>query len=67
MQGRNRDIDIVNGHVDLEGEGGTSWEIRIDIYTLPWVKQTASGKLLNSTGSSALYSVMTWRGGTEAI
>ena len=57
----------MNGHVDLEGEGGTSWEIRIDIYTLPWVKQTASGKLLNSTGSSALYSVMTWRGGTEAI
>ena len=22
-----------------EGEGGTKWEIRIDIYTLPCVKQ----------------------------
>ena len=48
MQGRNRDIDIENGHVDTggEGEGGTNWEIRIDIYTLPCVKQMASGNML---------------------
>ena len=40
MQGRNRDTDIQNGHVDTagEGEGGTNWEIRFDINTLPCVK-----------------------------
>ena len=40
MQVRNRDTDVENGHVDTgeEGEGGTNWEIRIDIYTLPCVK-----------------------------
>ena len=40
-----------------------NWEIRIDIYTLPCVKQTASGTLLYSTGSSAQCSVMTERSG----
>ena len=44
-------------------EGGTNWEIRIDIYTLPCVKQIASGNLLYSTGSSAWCSVMTQMGG----
>ena len=29
-----------------EGEGGTNWEIRIDIYTLPCVKELASGNML---------------------
>ena len=40
MQDRNRDADIENGCVDMagEGEGGTNWEIRTDIYTLPYVK-----------------------------
>ena len=39
------------------GHGGGG---RIEsIFTLPRVKQIASGKLLNSTGSSALHSVMT--------
>ena len=40
LQGRNRDIGVENGHVDTwgEGEGGTNWEIRIDIYTVPCVK-----------------------------
>ena len=35
MQGRNRDTDIENGHVDTagEGEGGMNWETSIDIYT----------------------------------
>ena len=66
MQGRNRDADVEKGHVDTggEGEGGTNWEIRTDIYTLPSVKQTASGNLLYSTGSSARCSVMTYMGGT---
>ena len=40
FQGRNRDADVENKHVDTvgEGEGGTNWEISIDIYTLPCVK-----------------------------
>ena len=29
-----------------EGEGGTNWEIKTDIHTLPCVKQVASGHLL---------------------
>ena len=48
LQGRNRDIGIQKGHVDPqgEGEGGMNWEIRIDIYTLSYVKQKASGNML---------------------
>ena len=38
-------------------------ESSIDIYILPSIKQTASGKLLYSTGSSAQCSVMTKMGG----
>ena len=40
-QGRNRDADIKNGHVDTVGEreGGTKWETGIDVYThTPCVK-----------------------------
>ena len=40
-----------------------NWEAETHIYTLPCVKQIASGKLLYSTGSSAQCSVMTQRGG----
>ena len=56
-----RDADVENGLVDTAGEGesGTNWEIRTDIYTLPRVKQIASGKVLYSTGCSAWRSVMT--------
>ena len=46
-----------------EREGGMNWEIRIDIYTLPCVKQVASGNLVYSTGSPARCSVMTQMGG----
>ena len=51
-----------------QGEGETNGKIKSDIYTLPRVKQTASGKLLHNTGSSAQRSVMEiqrwdgWRG-----
>ena len=40
LQGRNRDAGVKKGHVDMvgEGEGGTNWEIRTDIHTLPCVK-----------------------------
>ena len=44
------------------GEGGTKWEIRIDIDTLPCIKQIASGKLLYGTESSAWCSVITQMG-----
>ena len=34
------------------GKGGEmNWEIGVDIYTLPCVKQIASGNLLYSTGA----------------
>ena len=61
LQGRNRNTDVENRHVNTggEGEGGMNWEIRIDICTLPWVRQIASGNLLYSTGSSTRCSVMT--------
>jgi len=40
LQGRNREADIENEHVDTgeEGEGGTNWESSIDIYMLPGIK-----------------------------
>ena len=54
------DAAIENGHVEMRAGGavGTNWEIRTDIYTLPCAKQTASGKLPCSTGSSAGCSVV---------
>ena len=41
----------------------TKRESGMDIYTLPNVKQLASGKQLHSTGRSALCFVTTERGG----
>ena len=48
FRSRNTDADIQNGYVDTvwEEEGGMMWEIRTDIYALPYVKQIDSGKLL---------------------
>ena len=43
------------------GEAETNWESSNDLCTLSRVKQVISGNLLYSTGSSAWYSVMTWR------
>ena len=39
LQGRNRDIDIENKHMDTKGGRGSgmNWEIGIDIYTLKYV------------------------------
>ena len=60
MQGRNRDADAENGHMDMAGgRREMNWEIGDDIYTLTCVKQIASGNLLNNTGGSAWCSVMT--------
>ena len=44
-------------------ESGMDWECSIDIYTLPGVKQIASGNVLFSPGSSAQCFLMTFRGG----
>ena len=45
LQGRNRDIDVENKHMDTKGGkggggdgGGMNWEIGIDIYTLICIK-----------------------------
>ena len=63
FQGRNRDAAVEKGHGDMEGR---EWGVRggerrvgktessIDIYTLPYANQTASGNLLRSTESSAV-------------
>ena len=37
-----------------EGEGGINWEIRSDRYTIPCVKQIASGNQLDSTELSSM-------------
>ena len=36
MHSRNRDADVENAHVDTagKGEGGTNWEIRVDIHVI---------------------------------
>ena len=48
VDGSNGDADIENRLVYTvgEGEGGTNWDNSIETYTLPHVKQRASGKLL---------------------
>ena len=38
-----------------------NWEVGTDIYALPCIKETASENLLESTGSSAWCSVMTYK------
>ena len=40
--------------------GGINWEIRIDIYTLVYIKSITNKNLLYSTGNSTQYSVMTY-------
>ena len=47
-----------------EGEYGTNRENNLKTHTLPYVKQTAGGKLLYNTGSLTLRSVTTQKAGT---
>ena len=42
-----------------------NWEIRIDMYTPPCVKQIADGNLLHNTGRSACGALVTWGWGDE--
>ena len=44
---------IING----ERGGGINWEIRTDIYTLPYIKEITNKEVLYSTGNSIQYSV----------
>ena len=45
------------------GNGGKiSWKLRIDIYTLPYIKQITNKDLLYSTGNSAQYFIMAYMG-----
>ena len=46
-----------------EGEYGTNRENNLKTHTLPYVKQTAGGKLLYNTGSLTLRSVTTQKAG----
>ena len=46
-----------------ERRGGMDREIGIGVCVLPYVKQTAGGKRLCSSGSSTGCSVVSWRGG----
>ena len=59
LQGSNGDPDIENRLVDTvrEGECGMNWESSMETYTLPYVKQIASGNLLVTYGAqpSALW------------
>ena len=48
---------FLNGCFRVGGVGGVNRESSIEIYTLPCVKQIASGKLLCNIGSSAWCSV----------
>ena len=58
LQGRNRDPDAENGHVNPGGKERVGWIGRLPL-PLPCVKQRASGNLMHSAGSSAQRSVMT--------
>ena len=53
MQGSNRDADTEKRPVDTVGEGEEEKkrESSIETYTLPYVKQIASGNLLNDQGA----------------
>ena len=56
MQGSKGDMDIKNRLLDpvREGERGMIFENGIETYTLPQVKQIASGSLLCSAGNPEL-------------
>ena len=58
MAGIETDIENRFEYIVEEGKDGTNSESSTDIYTLPNVKQIASGKLLCNTWSSAWCSVM---------
>ena len=54
LQGSNGDAHMENRLVDTvwEGDGWTNWDSSMETYTLPYLKQRASGNLLYDVGSS---------------
>ena len=63
MQGSNGDADMENRLMDMgqeeKGESGMNGESCMEAYTLPYVKQIASGNLLYDSGNSNWGSVTT--------
>ena len=43
-------------------KGGINWDIGTDIHTLLYIEQVTNKNLLNSTGNSLQYSVVTYTG-----
>ena len=54
LQGRNRDTDVGNGHVDT-GVGRMNWEVGTDVPVLPGVKQLAGTCCIARVQLSALW------------
>ena len=56
MQSSKGDTDIKNRLLDSvgEGDGGMIWEKSTETYTLPYVKEIASGNLMYDTGHTEL-------------
>ena len=56
-------MDVENKH-GYQGvrRGGINWEIKIDIYTLLYIKWIINKNLLYHTGISIQYFVMTYMG-----
>ena len=63
LQGSSGDADIENRLMDPgrgeEGDSGTNGDRSIETYTLPFVKEIASGNLLHDSGNSNRGSVTT--------
>ena len=54
LQARNEDVVIESGCMGTEGGvNGINWETRIDVWALPYIKQTAGRNLLYSLRLSA--------------
>ena len=67
VQGSKGDTDIQNRLVDTVGEGdrGMVWKESAEAYTLPSVKEIASGSSAYDAGTRSRCSVTTWRMGTQ--
>ena len=54
LQGRNRDTDVENKHMDTNGgkEGGMNCETGTNVYILIRIKYITNENLLHSTGNS---------------
>ena len=62
LQSRNRVLGVRKNMVTRGNGGKISWKIRIDIYTLLYIKQITNKDLLYSTGNSTQYLIMAYMG-----